>query len=75
MAKKPEYFLKKPVSYSEANSEPIEYGHGTGVFVFWNDHYVPKHIKDKLGKTPVDEVVCMIGQTWLLVKIANLHKR
>jgi hypothetical protein len=83
--KKPDYSLSKEIQYTPPNGnqdDSVEFPAGTLVFPFWNEAYIPSHIKevfDKIkkgsgmflsvgkGDDAKDLVMCIIGRKWVPV--------
>jgi hypothetical protein len=60
-------------------ADPIEFISGTLIFPFWNDFFVPKHVREDLeAKThyqpPGTYIICLIGQTWAYVEANNIRE-
>ena len=79
--KLPEYTLKSPVSIPNMqNNDVLEFPAGTLIRPFWNEGFLPEHVKEELDdvrkytlkRDPL--IMCQIGVHWVPVVSTNIRE-
>lgn len=78
--KLPEYSLKQAIQLPNRNNNDVtEFKSGTLIRPFWNEDFLPDHIKQELKEVSrfrlktQKYIMCLIGQTWVPVYEDNIR--